>query len=108
YVVDGQRYALFKNSVKYQLFNTVKQLRWIPVRQFNTLPVAAYLTAFADAGYVGSTVSEQYGSLLANRWLAGGGVSLDLALSYNLVMRFSASVNREGERGLFFNLTQGL
>lgn len=108
YVVDGQRYALFKNSVKYQLFNTVKQLRWMPVRQFNTLPVAAYLTAFADAGYVGSTVSEQYGSLLANRWLAGGGVSLDLALSYNLVMRFSASLNREGQRGFFFNLTQGL
>lgn len=108
YVIDGQRYGLFKNSIKYQLFNTVKQLRWLHVRQFNTLPVAAYLTAFGDAGYVSSTVSEQYGSLRANRWLVGGGLSLDLALSYNLVMRFSGSLNREGQRGFFFNLTQGL
>src|SRR5205823_12855589 len=108
YVIDGQRYGLFKNSVKYQLFNTVKQLQWLHVRQFNTLPIAAYLTAFGDAGYVGSTVAEQYGSLRANRWLVGGGLSLDLALSYNLIMRFSASMNREGQRGFFFNLTQGL
>lgn len=108
YVIDGQRYGLLKNSIKYQLFNTVKQLRWLHVRQFNTLPVAAYLTAFGDAGYVSSTVSEQYGSLRANRWLVGGGLSLDLALSYNLVVRFSGSLNREGQRGFFFNLSQGL
>ena len=108
YVIDGQRYGLFKNSVKYQLFNTVKQLRWLHVRQFNTLPVAAYLTAFADVGYVGSTVAEQYGSLRANRWLVGSGLSLDVSLSYNLVMRFSGTINREGQRGFFFNLTQGL
>lgn len=108
YVVDGQRYGLFKNSVKYQLFNTVKQLRWLHVRQFNTLPIAAYLTAFGDVGYVSSTVAEQYGSLRANRWLVGSGLSLDVALSYNLVMRFSGSINREGQRGFFFNLTQGL
>ena len=108
YVVDGQRYGLFKNSVKYQLFNTVKQLRWLHVRQFNTLPVAAYLTAFGDVGYVSSTVAEQYGSLRANRWLVGSGLSLDVSLSYNLIMRFSGSINREGQRGFFFNLTQGL
>lgn len=108
YVIDGQRYGLFKSSIKYQLFNTVKQLNWLHVRQFNTLPIAAYLTAFGDFGYISSTVAEQYGSLRANRLMAGTGLSLDVALSYNLVMRFSGSINREGQRGFFFNLTQGL
>lgn len=107
YVVDGQRYGLFKNSIKYQLFNTVRQLNWLHVRQFNTLPISVYLTAFGDAGYVRSTVAEEYQSRLANRWLVGTGLSLDVVTYYNLVMRISGSINGQGQKGVFFNLTQG-
>jgi outer membrane protein assembly factor BamA len=108
YVVDGQRTVIWRNSLRYQLFNVRKQLNWLHVRQFNTLPIAAYVTAFGDAGYVSSTVAEQYQSQLANRPLFGTGMSLDVVTFYNLVMRFSGTVNAQGKAGFFFNLTQEL
>ena len=108
YVIDGQRFGTWRNSFRYQLFNTVKQLNWLRIRQFNTLPIAAYLTAFGDAGYVSSTVAEQYQSRLANRLLIGTGVSLDIVTYYNVVVRFSGTVNGQGKTGFFFNLAQEL
>lgn len=108
YVIDGQRFGIWRNSVRYQLFNTVKQLNWLKVRQFNTLPIAGYVTAFTDAGYVSSSVAEQYQSRLANRLLVGSGVSFDLVTYYNLVFRFSGTLNAQGKTGFFFNLAQEL
>lgn len=108
YVIDGQRTAVWRNSFRYQLFNVRKQLNWLHVRQFNTVPIAAYLTAFGDAGYVSSTVAEQYQSKLANQLLLGTGLSLDIVSFYNLVMRFSGTVNAQGTTGFFFNLAQEL
>ena len=108
FVVDGQRTAVWRNSLRYQLFNVRKQLNWLHVRQFNTVPIAAYITAFGDAGYVSSTVAEQYQSQLANRLLVGTGMSLDIVSFYNLVMRFSGTINGQGRAGFFFNLAQEL
>lgn len=108
YVVDGQRTAVWRNSLRYQLFNVRKQLNWLHIRQFNTVPISAYVTAFGDAGYVSSTVAEQYQSLLANRLLVGTGMSLDVVTFYNLVMRFSGTINGQGKTGFFFNLAQEL
>lgn len=108
YVVDGQRTAIWRNSLRYQLFNVRKQLNWLHIRQFNTIPIATYLTAFGDAGYVRSTVAEQYQSRLANRPLVGTGLSFDVVSFYNLVWRFSATINAQGTRGFFFNLVQEL
>jgi outer membrane protein assembly factor BamA len=108
YVIDGQQTAIWRNSVRYQLFNTRKQLNWLHVRQFNTLPIAAYITIFGDTGYVSSTVAEQYQSRLANRLLAGTGMSFDLVTFYNMVLRFSGTINAQGKTGFFFNLAQEL
>ncbi|WP_420149903.1 BamA/TamA family outer membrane protein [Spirosoma sp.] len=108
YVIDGQRTAIWRNSLRYQLVDTRKQLKWLHIRQFNTVPISIYLTGFADAGYVSSTVAEQYQSQLANRLLLGTGMSLDLVTFYNLVMRFSGTINAQGKTGFFFNLAQEL
>ncbi len=108
YVIDGQRFGIWRTSFRYQLFNVRKELKWLPVRQFNTVPIAAYVTAFGDMGYVSSTVAEQYQSRLANRLLAGTGLSLDFVTFYNMVLRFSGTVNAQGKFGFFFNLSQEL
>ena len=108
YVIDGQRTATWRNSLRYQLLNVRKQLNWLHVRQFNTVPIAVYLTAFGDAGYVSSTVAEQYQSRLANKLLIGTGLSVDVVSFYNLVFRFSGTVNAQGKTGFFFNLAQEL
>lgn len=106
YVIDGQHSAVARSSFRYQLFDTVKQLNWLHIRQFNTLPIAAYITAFADAGYVSSTVAGQYQSRLANQLLIGTGLSFDLVTYYNLVIRLSGAINRQGNTGFYFNFAQ--
>ncbi|TAE32290.1 MAG: hypothetical protein EAZ91_05330 [Cytophagales bacterium] len=106
FIIDGQHFGLWKNSLRYRLFDTVKQIRWLRVKQFNTFPIAAYLTGFADAGYVQSSIAQQFESRLANRLLLGTGVSLDVVTFYNLVGRFSATVNGQGKRGFYFNIAQ--
>lgn len=106
YIIDGQHFGLWKNTLRFQLFNTVKQLRWLKVKQFNTFPMAAYLTAIADAGYVQSSIAQKFESRLANRLLLGTGIGLDVVTFYNLVGRFSATVNGQGQRGIYFSIGQ--
>lgn len=106
YIIDGQHFGLWKNSLRYNLFNTVKHLRWVKVKQFSTFPIAAYLTGFVDAGYVSSTIARPFESRLANRPLLGTGLSLDVVTFYNVVGRFSATVNGQGQRGFYFNIAQ--
>jgi outer membrane protein assembly factor BamA len=108
YSIEGQHFALWKNTLRFQLFNTVRQLRWLRVRQFNTVPVAAYLTVFADAGYVWNSYRQPYQSILANQLLTGAGLSLDVVTFYNLVGRLSIARNGRGETGFFFNIAQEL
>jgi len=108
YVIDGQRYGLVKNTLRYQLLNTQKQFNWVPIRQFNTVPLALYLTAFADAGYVSSSVAREYNSRLANQLLYGGGIGLDAVTFYNAVFRFSFAYNRQGQTGFFFTYVYDL
>ena len=108
YVIEGQHFALFRNNIRYRLFSTVKQLNWLHVKQFNTLPISAYVSLIGDAGYVSSTVAERYQSRLANRWLYGYGASLDVVTFYNLVVRFSGVVNSQREPGFFLNIQREL
>lgn len=108
YVIEGQRYALFRNNIRYRLFSTVKTLNWLHVKQFNTLPISAYVSLIGDAGYVSSTVAERYQSHLANRWLYGYGASLDVVTFYNLVVRFSTVMNAQREPGFFLNIQREL
>jgi len=102
YVIDGQRYGLVKNTLRFQLLNTRKTFSWIPVRQFSTVPLALYLTAFGDAGFVHSSLAEQYQSRFANRWLGGAGLGLDVVTFYNAVFQLNYAVNRRGETGFYF------
>lgn len=106
YVVDGQDYALIKNELKYRLFSLQKHFSFIPVRQFNTLPLAAYLNTFADAGYVKNSYPEFSNTKLGNSLLYGAGAGLDVVTFYNIVARFNLTVNGNGEKRFFFNLAR--
>jgi outer membrane protein assembly factor BamA len=108
YVVEGQRHILFRNNVRYQLFDLKKQVKWIPLRQFSTVPIAGYVSLIADAGYVDSNIAERYQSRLANRWLYGTGLSFDVVTYYNMVFRFSGTLNSQGQGGFFINIQREL
>jgi outer membrane protein assembly factor BamA len=106
YVVDGQDYALLKNELKYKLFSFQKHFSFIPVRQFNTLPLAAYINTFADAGYVKNSYPEFSSTKLGNSMLYGAGAGIDVVTFYNIVARFNLTVNGNGEKRFFFNIAR--
>jgi outer membrane protein assembly factor BamA len=106
YVVDGQGYGLVKNELKYRLFSTQKHLSFIPIRQFNTVPLAVYINSFADAGYVRNNYPEFSNTKLGNSLLYGAGAGLDVVTFYNIVTRLNFTVNGRGERRFFFNVAR--
>jgi outer membrane protein assembly factor BamA len=106
YVVDGQSYGLIKSEIKYRLFSVRKHFPWVPIKQFNTLPLAVYINTFADAGYVRNNVPELSRTHLGNTMLYGAGTGLDIVTFYNIVARFNVNINAEGDRRFFFNLAR--
>lgn len=105
YVVDGPRYGVWKNTLRWRVFANDHFLRdVIPLEQFKSIPIAVYLKTFADAGYVDNPYVSMENKRLTNRWLAGAGAGLDLVLYNSSVLRFEYALNREGDRGFFFNL----
>ncbi|WP_435357225.1 BamA/TamA family outer membrane protein [Emticicia sp. SJ17W-69] len=107
YVIDGQSYALAKTNLKYQLIDRVFDLsKFLKIKQFNTLPVAAYLNSFIDVGYTKNNFPLLNNTKLANKRLVGGGLGLDVITWYNVVGRLNYSINGLGEKRLFFNVAR--
>ena len=57
---------------------------------------------------VGRSWNSQFGEAnpLANEWLSGYGLGLDLVTSYDQVMRVEYALNALGEDGLFLHFSQ--
>lgn len=109
YVIDGQHYGLAKVTLKRELLNVQKHLpNLIPVRQFQTIPIAIYLKVYGDAGYVSDQSYNPENVRLSNTLLYGGGVGLDIVTFYNTVFRIDFSVNKSLERGLFFHFVKDI
>lgn len=109
YVIDGQDYGLLRTNLKYQFMNRTFDLsRFIKVKQFATLPVAAYFTSYLDAGYVRNSFPEFSTTFLGNRRLIGGGVGLDVVTWYDTIGRFNYSFNQLGEKMFFFSVVRNL
>ncbi len=101
YVVGGQHYGLFKQGLSRQLVDIKSiKLNFIDNPKINSLPLAVYLNAFTDAGYVVDKAFEEHNPL-TNRLLVGGGLGLHVVTFYDLVLRMEYAVNREGDRGLY-------
>lgn len=107
YVIDGQSYGLMKTNLKYQMLDKIFDLsRFLKVKQFNALPVAAYINTFIDVGYIKNNFPEINNTKFANKWLVGGGIGLDVVTWYNVVGRLNYSINAVGEKRLFFNVSR--
>jgi outer membrane protein assembly factor BamA len=104
YAIDGQAYLYARNTLKYELLNTKARLKFLKIKQFSTIPIALYPNIYADAGYVSNNFTERNRSNLANKWLTGIGVGLDIVTYYNVVMRFNYVLNQKNERGFVFNI----
>jgi outer membrane protein assembly factor BamA len=104
-IIEGQHYFLNKNTLKRQLFSVEADIsnvvKW---KEFNKIPLAAYLTFNFDQGYAHNYPGNSENTILSDRYIFGGGIGLDIITFYDFVMRWEYSANIEGDRALYFNL----
>jgi outer membrane protein assembly factor BamA len=105
YVVDGQKFALLKTNLKFELLRKREvHVGFIPLEKFATIPYAFYLNLYGDAAYAEDKQFSQ-NNPLTNSWLYGGGAGIDFVTYYDLVFRLDYSINRLGEYGFFLHFS---
>lgn len=103
-VIEGQQLFVHKNSLRYKLLDvTVDLSRYLPSDQFNTLPFKLFLSGNFDHGSVNDRNKIPENIRLANKYLFGYGIGLDMVGSYDSVLRFEYSINNKGEGNFFVN-----
>ena len=105
YIIEGQQYAINKNSLKRLLFSFETDVSdVIKVRQFAKIPFSAYISLNFDQGYVVNYPGYSENTLFTDKYIYGGGIGIDIISFYDFVMRWEYSMNIEGESALYFNL----
>lgn len=105
YVIDGQYFALNRNTLKFKALDRKFDIGWIMwKKEFAMVPITIYPNVYLDYAYVRNFTPERSNSRLSNTRLAGGGVGLDVVTFYNINLRAYYSVNQMRERKLFFTV----
>lgn len=105
YVVDGQHHALLNSDLRFMV---------MPKRVFNLWPRGSsakftkiHFTLYAklvyDIGYVHNGYRRE-DNVLANTFLWGSGIGLDLVTYYDIVLNCSYAINKMGEGGFYFGI----
>ncbi len=77
------------------------------IPQFNHFPLAIYLKAYTDFGYVSNYPAYSQNSLntlLSDKILGGAGFGIDFVSAYDLVIRFEYTFTSQNQGGLFFHI----
>lgn len=104
YVVDGIAHVLMRNNLKFELLNSKLFLKFLKIKQFNTIPIGIYPNVFFDYGYVNNPLMSENKSKLANRFLYGGGAGIDVVTYYNMVIRFTYVMNDRQQTNFVFGI----
>lgn len=107
YVVDGPSFALGKLQAKYLMFTVNVPVMRLLRKQDVKIPIHFLAKAYADAGYV-TDYDNLPKNILANTWMTGTGIGLDVATAYDFAVKFEYSINRRGEKGLFLHFSSAL
>lgn len=108
-LIEGPGILLNKTTLKKRLYNRVLNLRFLPWEKFNKLPIALYLKAYTDFGYVVNFPYYKERNLntsLSNTLLSGHGLGLDLVTAYDSVIRFEYSYSNDGRWGFYLNINK--
>lgn len=102
-VVDGQHFALVKTSLRWMLLPQRRiNLKFLKTDKLGLIPITIFANANFDAGYVMDSQTRATNPL-AEQWLYGGGVGIDVSTFYDIVWRFEYSINRVGRHGFFLH-----
>ncbi|HMV08588.1 MAG TPA: POTRA domain-containing protein [Cyclobacteriaceae bacterium] len=107
YVIEGPQFFLNKTTFKRRIFSRNWDLNFWAKDQFNYFPLAIYLKAYADAGYVNNySAYEKRGvnTMLSDKFIGGAGVGLDVATAYDVVVRFEYTFTSQNTNGFFLHI----
>lgn len=103
YVIDGLDYLIGKYQMSFQLMHKDIQFgKLIPVQQFRKMPLDVYLSAHLESGRVNDPFTGDRNSL-ANEWLFGQGLGLNVLLYHNFLIQFNVNRNHLNEVGFFIH-----
>ena len=102
YVIDGQRYSILNNDIRYcimpqRIFNIGSSEK---LSKFTKIHFTLYARLTYDMGYVYNKYRHETNTL-ANTFLWGSGIGLDLVTYYDIVLNCNYAVNKMGE-GAFY------
>jgi len=104
YIIDALDFAYASTSLRYQILKTELTFgKLVPISSFKTMPIQLMLTLNNDLGYANDPYYSEYNSL-ANRWLWGGGIGIDVLLYNDYVFQIEYNFNQLSESGLFFKV----
>ena len=103
YIMEGPVNFFTRNTFRVKAFSRNFSLKWMPLKQFQFMPMDVYVTAFGDAGYVKNSNVLPENTRLVNTLLVGYGLGLNFVTFYDIVFRTEFSLNRQGDSGLYFS-----
>jgi hypothetical protein len=107
YVADGLDFGLLRTSLHWEVFSRSFDLgRYMPLKAYRIFPLKIYLAFNNDTGYANDPYYAT-DNPVANRWLYGYGLGLDVVAYYDKTMRLEWSWNDLGERGFFLRINTG-
>lgn len=99
YLIDGLDYGYFKTDVRFRILDHTFNLgKLMPIKNYRSLPIQAYLTAFTDVGYVNEPFYDDTNDL-NNALLWGSGIGLDVVGYKVHVGKAAVTMNKLGEWG---------
>jgi outer membrane protein assembly factor BamA len=107
YVIEGPRFYLNKTTFKKRIFYRLWKTENTLIPQFNHFPLAIYLKAYADFGFVKNYPTYQENSvntLLSDNIISGAGFGLDFVSAYDAVLRVEYTFSSQNNGGFFFHL----
>ncbi len=96
YVMNGQHYAVVRQGLTRRLFDVARLPLPASVgagTRFGDIPLAAYVSAFADVGFVRDASELANANPLSNRALGAVGVGLHLVTYYDRVVVIEGALN---------------
>ena len=108
-VIEGPRYILNKTTLKKRIFSRIYSMEGSRFKEFKYFPLSIYLKSYFDFGYVSNYPAYEnslppQNTSLSDGVIAGTGFGLDIVSSYDLVLRFEYTLNRQGIGGFYFHI----
>lgn len=102
--IEGQAYLMQQNTFRKKIFSREFDISQVlRIDQFNNVPLAIYVKGYFDHGYLWNDIPYLESKPLANRYLYGYGLGIDIVSFYDFVFRLEHSWKHDGTTGIFFH-----